>query len=266
MKAWGHNADRELGLGNATSPILTATDMPTNFTKVQGCHNELSAIGLLSDGTVWSWGQANRGTLGDGNSTSSWISAFHDPTQVPSLSGIVDIEAGSGGSMFAIDSSGNLHAWGFNFDGELGLGDNTTPHFSHSITATNVAKVFSGPDATYLLKTDGTLQSTGGGVWGQQGTGAVGGRNTWGTIVPASGKTVAGVATANQVVWVLMTDGSVYGVGRSDEGQLGFVSGAANTPRAVLGTAMDQMASTSFAACFSRWSDNTAWSIGANEG
>ncbi|MGR6836864.1 fibronectin type III domain-containing protein [Syntrophomonas erecta] len=71
---------------------------------------------LKDDGSVWSWGNNDYGTLGDGTYDRRDI-----PVQVDGLVNIVALEAGRD-SCFALDKEGLIWAWGSNEYGQLGKG------------------------------------------------------------------------------------------------------------------------------------------------
>jgi alpha-tubulin suppressor-like RCC1 family protein len=75
-------------------------------------------IVLLTNGSVWTWGDNMQGQLGDRTTASSDI-----PVRVRVPAGITFVTVSSGGySCYAIDSSGRLWAWGGNRNGQLGTG------------------------------------------------------------------------------------------------------------------------------------------------
>mgnify|MGYP000843913996 FL=1 len=71
---------------------------------------------LKDDGSVWSWGNNDYGTLGDGTYDRRDV-----PVQVDGLVNIVALEAGRD-SCFALDREGFIWAWGSNEYGQLGKG------------------------------------------------------------------------------------------------------------------------------------------------
>ena len=75
--------------------------------------------GIKLDGTLWSWGRNNFGTLGLGNTTN-----YSSPKQVGALTNWASI---SGGAIYivAIKTDGTLWSWGYNNNGQLGLGNIT---------------------------------------------------------------------------------------------------------------------------------------------
>jgi alpha-tubulin suppressor-like RCC1 family protein len=72
-----------------------------------------------TDATVWTFGQKADGQLGD-NTTAQ----RKTPIQVASLSGVVAVAAGAKHSL-ALTSAGVLYAWGDNYYGQVGNGNNT---------------------------------------------------------------------------------------------------------------------------------------------
>ena len=81
------------------------------------------SLALKNDGTVWAWGSNSSGQLGTGNTTNSKV-----PVQVPSLSGVIAIAAGTSGLNYhslALKADGTVWAWGDNNYGQLGTGNTT---------------------------------------------------------------------------------------------------------------------------------------------
>lgn len=103
------------------------------------------SVAILLGGSVWTWGNNERGQLGDGATTSSDV-----PVRVRVPKGVTFAKVNSGGyTTFAIGISGQLWVWGGNDNGQLGTGstkrEETVPvdvgmHLSQiSSTASNVA-------------------------------------------------------------------------------------------------------------------------------
>ncbi len=117
--ATGYNSSGALGNGT--------TQNRTTFAQVSSLNNVVAiecgtshSIALKNDGSVYAWGANNSyGTLGNG-STDHELS----PVQVSSLSNITVITT-YGYHNLALDSSGNLFAWGWNGYGQLGDGTQT---------------------------------------------------------------------------------------------------------------------------------------------
>jgi alpha-tubulin suppressor-like RCC1 family protein len=119
---WGYNAAGQLGNGStANSDLPVRVGLPADVTQVfqggSGAGNG-QTVAILSDGSVWAWGNNQRGQLGVGSRTNSSV-----PVRVKVPGGVKFVEVNSGGySSYAIDSSRALWAWGGNQNGQLGTG------------------------------------------------------------------------------------------------------------------------------------------------
>ena len=121
--AWGSNSDGQLGLGNFNGAVFA---LPITFpggeiiTAIAG--GAFYSLALDSAGNVWAWGSNCRGQLG----ISSFDANRNTPvklTNFPPNTRIVAIAAGGEHSL-ALDSAGNVSAWGSNTLGQLGNGQN----------------------------------------------------------------------------------------------------------------------------------------------
>jgi alpha-tubulin suppressor-like RCC1 family protein len=84
----------------------------------QCCATNGQTIAILANGSVWAWGDNQKGQLGDNRRTSSDV-----PVTVSVPAGVTFVKVNSGGySCYAIDGSGRLWAWGGNDNGQLGIG------------------------------------------------------------------------------------------------------------------------------------------------
>lgn len=127
--SWGLNRGGALGIGN--NNILFAASSPTvilgslKWKQVEGYTNY--AVGITSTGDAYAWGTNTNGQLGVGDTTSR-------SSPVAVLGGLKWLQLGNTGAqtqaaVVAINSSGDLYAWGVNNLGGLGLG-NTIPQSS----------------------------------------------------------------------------------------------------------------------------------------
>ncbi len=126
--AWGYNYDGEFGNGtttNSTTPVQVSS--LTGITTISaGCYHSLA---LTSDGKLWAWGGNLYGQLGNGTTTRSTT-----PVQVSSLTSAVTAIATGQLHSLALTSDGNVFAWGYNSDGELGNGTTTNSSTPVKIT------------------------------------------------------------------------------------------------------------------------------------
>lgn len=133
--AWGRGTEGQMG--NATNGI--ETNLPVRVSDISGTGNlaevrQISAgayhsLALLNSGNLVAWGYNDSGQLGNGNNNLN----SNIPTGVIGLSGsgagliseITQISAGSYHSS-ALDTNGQIVAWGYNGEGELGNGTSTS--------------------------------------------------------------------------------------------------------------------------------------------
>ncbi len=123
-------------------------------------------IALLSDGSVWTWGDNSSGQLGNGTTSRS-----NSLVAVAGLQDIVSVAAGEG-VCFALRQDGNVYAWGANDTGQLGDGSatmQTSPVLLSGIA--NVKQIASGNGHTLFLTADGSVYSTGDNTYWQLGIG-----------------------------------------------------------------------------------------------
>ena len=119
---WGYNADGQLGNGTTTdSDVPVPVALPGAAREVfQGGSGPKNGqtLAILAKGSVWAWGDNDRGQLGDGKRVSSDV-----PLRVAVPRGVSFVKVSSGGyASYAIDRSGRLFAWGDNKSGQLGTG------------------------------------------------------------------------------------------------------------------------------------------------
>lgn len=119
---WGYNRADQLGNGTTTdsdTPVLV--DLPAKVRQLSlgGSSGENGqTVAVLTNGSVWAWGDDRFGQLGVGK-----VSNNSGPTQVDVPPGVSFVQVVSGGStMYGIDSSGAVWAWGQNNMGQLGFG------------------------------------------------------------------------------------------------------------------------------------------------
>ena len=161
--AWGYNAQRgELGQNNLTnysSPMQIGTETNWSFIGMSGKH----AFGLKTDGTLWTWGDNERGCLGL-NDVDVLRSS---PTQVPGTTWS-SINIGDDTRALATKTDGSLWAWGLNEDGQLAQNDRTSRSSPVQIPGTTWATTYTSSTVTagggsYAIKTDGTMWAFGSG-------------------------------------------------------------------------------------------------------
>lgn len=249
--AWGAGFFCALGedeFGVQMQPLLVRGLEDVVDLAVGGAHN----LALKADGSVWSWGRDDRGQLGDGPGSEregrivrSYMSASFDcrprPARVEGLEPAVAVAAGGGHSM-VVHADGSLSAWGFNDRGQLGDGtfeDRPAPQKVRGIPG--VARISGGYHHTVALMVDGTVWAWGLNDGGQLGDGttqdraeprAVSGLSGVKSVSAHGGGTDAAPGNGGHNL-ALRSDGTVYGWGWNNYGQLAADPATANvlTPR-----------------------------------
>jgi alpha-tubulin suppressor-like RCC1 family protein len=170
--AIGSNYAGQLGFGaegaHVSSPVQVGA--LTNWSKVT-C-GQWYTMAIKTDGTIWAWGEANSGQLGDGT-----VVDKSSPVQVGALTTWSKISAGGEGTTgisMAIKTDGTLWAWGNNGKGALGDGSLTSRSSPVQIGAlTTWAECCPGAEHSTVLQTDGTLWGMGYNAFGQLGNGNI---------------------------------------------------------------------------------------------
>jgi alpha-tubulin suppressor-like RCC1 family protein len=141
------------------------------------------------------------------------------------ISGIKAVAAGNNNTFF-VDSDNSLWVSGYNYYGELGLGNRDTQGSFRIVDGAgkNVKAAASGLRHTILLKEDGTIWTAGYNFNGQLGLGDTEDRNAF-TRVTDAGSDISAVAAGNYHTVILKSDGSVWTTGSNVWGQLGFTGG-----------------------------------------
>lgn len=114
------------------------------------------AVGIQTNGTLWSWGRGDNGALGNG---SDWSAPA--PEQIGTASSWSKVHSGDWHS-FAIKDNGTLWGWGSNYYGNLGIGSSVTHSSIPVQVGTSQWKMISaGGGHSVGIKSDGTLWSWG---------------------------------------------------------------------------------------------------------
>lgn len=124
--AWGGNGFGQLGNGTKTNslvPILVS--MPTGVTAKAIAGGRLFSSAIGSDGKVYAWGDNLYGELCNDTLDVPKIDSLPEPiVGLPSGVNATSL-AGIRWSGFAVGSDGDVYSWGYNQEGELGVGVKT---------------------------------------------------------------------------------------------------------------------------------------------
>jgi len=177
--------------------------------------DENGGIARKTDGTLWNWGTAGRGRLGNNDESTNYSS----PIQIPgtSWSSVLDLNP-IGSTAGAFRTGGQLWMWGYNNGGQLGQNNTTQRSSPVQIPGTAWSTGCSMNGSTAAIKTDGTLY-----MWGWNNYGALGQNNTTQRSSPTQvpGATWSIIQMANSSVGAIKTDGTYWAWGAVGYGILG---------------------------------------------
>lgn len=228
---WGANLAGELGNGTFALPhgegCLTNcfSTVPIPVPGLTGVVAVFAGgaddAALLSNGTVMAWGENLKGQLGDGTKVEKDV-----PTLVKGLSNVKTLALGGsytlGGHTLALLNDGTVEAWGFNGEGQLGIGSTVGSLLPVKVPLSGVTAI-SASWTHNLAIAGGKLLA-----WGNNGNGELGSATTTlcskklcSTVpvqVPLEGATSISAGYAFSVV---AAGGHAYAFGHNKYGQLG---------------------------------------------
>jgi alpha-tubulin suppressor-like RCC1 family protein len=234
--AWGYNYYGQLGNDSGTD-----VDRPVQVKGENGVGNLIGVVAIAAgdyssyavkgDGSVWAWGNNFNGQLGNGSYNNSDTPVRVLDIWEPSpgyMSGVVAISAGSAHCL-ALKNNGTVRSWGYNANGQLGLGNTTQSQYGRKVLNTagsaelnNVIAISAGNFHSMALQSDGNGTVL---TWGYDGAGQLGngsGVTADKTLPIAPGLTgIKVIAAGGQYSMAAEADGSLFVWGANNHGQLG---------------------------------------------
>jgi alpha-tubulin suppressor-like RCC1 family protein len=229
--SWGGNSSGQVGYITAATSytvpkkiqsgnIVNQSSVWSKTAAGGGGGNFADAFGIRNDGTLWGWGSANGGQLGD-NTTVNKSSPIQIGTSLWS-------QIGTGISFTAaVDSTGALYAWGFNnIYGSLGNSSLSTNFSSPvKIGASSWAVIGVGYNHTLAVDITGRLFTWGSNTNGQIGDGSGITAHKSSPVQIASGTSwstnLAAVAGGNSHSAAIDSTGGLWTWGQNVSGGLG---------------------------------------------
>jgi len=237
----GRNYGGELGVGTSS---LRTEYTPIQIKGVSGVKAIATgtdySLFLKQDGTVWACGHNSNGQLGVklrwDTDDDFLANRYPQPFQIPDLSDVIAIAAGSYHSLF-LKSDGSVWGCGYNGYIQLGDGDYGDEAFEHVVPVpgleSGVVAMSTGHSHSLFLMSDGTVRACGShGAHGKLGLGSATGEVGVFTVQTVPGLTgVRAVAAGRDHSLFLKNDGSVWACGSTREGQLGIGISGVGTHR-----------------------------------
>ena len=222
---WGDNTFGQLGDGTVSSspvPVLVQGGLTFATLGAGAGHT----CGVTTSGAAYCWGYDKFGQLGDG-------SAGADSPAPVLLSGGLTFATLSGGNIHTcgVTPSGAAYCWGFNGDGQLGVGMTSVNNPTPLLVQGNLtfSAVSAGDSHTCGLATGGAAY-----CWGENsfGSGQLGDGTFSSSPVPVlvqGGLTFATLSAGADHTCGVTTSGAVYCWGNNNSGQLGDGSSVARS-------------------------------------
>ena len=221
----GSNAYGALGLGEGYTYEYSFNYVTNNVDRLY--HGNGYTFIIKKDGSVWACGANGAGQLGLGDTNDRYTFTKLSITDVNRV-----ICGGGGYHTFIIKNDGSLWACGYNNKGQLGLGDNTDRATFTQVTTNinnDVKQVACNGQHSFIIKIDGSLWCCGDNQYGQLGLNDNTDRATFTKVTTNINNDVKQVACGSTHTMIVKNDGTVWGCGENEEGELGISSTAQKT-------------------------------------
>ena len=217
---WGAFFGRSSATDRTTSPASFTFPAPVADL---GTSNS-TQYALLTNGTLWAWGQGTNGQLGNGTE----VNSFTTPVQVQFPPGVtiasIPSDAMPYDTALAVDTTGGVWGWGLNLRGELCLGTTTSYDVPRLLPLPDVTAL-AGANGHAVYDSAGTVYSCGEDTDGVLGNGTKGTANDSSVPVTVTGLPartgVTALVSAFDNDGALMANGAYYDWGMNTAGQLG---------------------------------------------
>jgi alpha-tubulin suppressor-like RCC1 family protein len=166
---WGDNLYGQLG-----GPLEPIVPVPQTGVSLPGVAVQLvsgmrHSCAMLLNGQVLCWGEGGYGQLGHGSDTDSKTPV---QTAIPA-STVLGIAAGGAHGCLRT-WAGEVHCWGLNGRGQLGVGSHTQSNMPMPVPLQGIVDIAAGAEHTCAVLSDGTVWCWGANDLGQLGLGFAG--------------------------------------------------------------------------------------------
>ena len=185
---WGYNTNGQLGNGTSDSTNYASNParLPNqSFQAIQISAGSWNALAIDSNGNTWTWGYNGYGQLGDGSTSDKYKpQTVQNPTNTSQNLKAAQISAGVNHSL-VVGRDGSLWAWGWNSNGQLGIGSTVNQNKPATIKdPANKAQTFKavrssvGQLHSLAIRQDGNLWAWGDNQYGQLGSNRTAAKST----------------------------------------------------------------------------------------
>jgi len=231
-----------------------------------GCFGKIASqtvtnMAIKNDGTLWAWGADINGSVGNGSTLTSNVSA---PSQIGNDTTWQAIWGGAYYGM-AMKTNGTLWGWGQNTS-NLGMGENAgsvVPAPLQVGTDTDWNILACGGQHVLAIKDNGTLWTWGSNIYGQ-----VGLNSSWSNFFSPQqlgSSTWIAVSGGESHSLGIKSDGTLWSWGANDKGQLGIGNNGQHSAPVQVGNASNWVkVAAAYGTSFAIKSDGTLWGWGDN--
>lgn len=214
---WGRNSNGYIGdytIESKSSPVQTIS-LGNDWAQASG--GESASAGIKSDGSLWIWGDAIYGQLGNGTFSPSVSSPIQT---ILGGNDWAQVSVGLRQTVAAIKTDGSLYTWGRNDYGQLGINSTAFQNVPNNVGETTWSQVAVGSMHTAAVKKDGSLWTWGYNAYGQLGTGN---KTNYSSPVQTTlnDNNWSQVSCGYNFTAALRNDGNLYTFGWNILGQLG---------------------------------------------
>ena len=238
---WGENNYGQLGNGTTTNSSVPICISDTENSVLKGKNiknisaNGYTVCAIDDNGKVYTWGENERGQLGNGTKNDSSVPICISDTENSVLKGknIKNISV-NGNTVCALDDNGKVYIWGENNYGQLGNGTTTNSSVPICISDTensvlkgkNIKNISANGYTVCAIDDNGKVYT-----WGENNYGQLGNGTTTNSSMPIcisdvqnnalNNATITKIITMSVDIYAIDDNGKLYAWGENDYGQLG---------------------------------------------
>ncbi|MFS4459910.1 chromosome condensation regulator RCC1 [Bdellovibrio sp. HCB2-146] len=207
--SWGSSLSGSLGYGTASTKRSSPSQVGSAVNWSNVAAGGENSYAITTTGTIWGWGDALHSQVGNGASSGN----VSTPVQIGTDTTWVSIAAGTRHAV-GLKADGTMWTWGYNFNGELGLGNTTERSTPVQVASGHTwASIGASRLNTFAISSTGVLWATGyaDAEWMFLGSGVT---TRVSSFIQISGTNWSKVMGGTQGGMALKTDGTLYAWGR----------------------------------------------------
>lgn len=217
--SWGKNDEGQLGTGSSEF----GSEKPVYINGISGIIKEVfsssgSMYVITEDNSLYVWGNNGYGRLGTGDTEQK-----NAPVKVNGIDGVIKYIYTDDHSAYTLTEEGSLYTWGWNHNGQLGLGSRVQHiDIPSKVSGINgvIKDIHNSNFSLYALTEDGSLYVWGNNQQGKLGTGDTEDKRTPVKVEGLDGRITQIYYGSNPTTFALTENNSLYGWGDNQASQL----------------------------------------------